>query len=138
MAAFKHLKEGVNEALLKSTREKVEGFLKELFKDGEVAEVDNIYSVCYGGVDITIRVAPWHSEDVLVEVFSYLEADVELTAELMEDLLRKNAIEPFGAFGVTFDNTIVYSYSLAGANIDMNEFQAAVLTVATVADQYES
>jgi hypothetical protein len=32
---------------------------------------------------------------------------------------------------------VVYSYSLAGANLDFNEFMAAVQTVATVADSYD-
>jgi hypothetical protein len=52
-------------------------------------------------------------------------------------LLRKNATLHVGAFGLTFDNTVIFSCSLAGSNLDMNELKAALQTVATISDYYD-
>jgi heat shock protein HspQ len=137
MAKFKKMKDEANEALLKQTREKVEGYLKNVLDGDPLTQVEDVYSFEFGTAIVTVRVAPWHAEDALVEVYSYVAEDVELTPELMENLLRLNAREPFGAFGVGYDNAVVYSYSLAAANLDENEFVAAVQTVATVAYAYD-
>lgn len=137
MPKFKALKEGTNEALLKATQEKVAKYLADIFEPDEYTKVDDIYSASFGTVNVEIRVVPWHTEDVLVEVFSYVAEDVELNAETAKELLRLNAMHSFGSFGITFDNTVVFNYTLAGANLDFNELMAAVQTVATVADDYD-
>ncbi len=137
MPKFKVIKEGVNEELIASTQAKVEKYIQELFHDYEVVKIENTYSFSFGTVNVNIRVIGWHSEDVLVEVYSYLAEDVNLTPDMAEELLRLNASMHFGSFGLTFDRAIVYSYALAGANLDLNEFVAAVQTVATVADSYD-
>jgi len=55
----------------------------------------------------------------------------------MQFLLRKNAEMHFGAFGLLFDNTIIFQHSLAGKNIDDNELLTAVNAVAIIADHYD-
>ena len=137
MPKFKMLKEGTNEELLKEVGAKITHFLQDIFDDYEVAEADGIHSFSFGSINVEIRVVPWHTEDVLINVFSYVAEEVVVTQELTEELLRLNATTPFGSFGITFDNSVIYSYSLAGRNIDKNEFLAAVQTVATIADDYD-
>ncbi|GIV40208.1 MAG: hypothetical protein KatS3mg033_2008 [Thermonema sp.] len=137
MPKFKVLKEGVNEALIEKTHQKIQSFIQKLFHEDEVITLDGTYSFTFGTVSVNVRVLPWHTEDVLVEVFSYVAEEIELTPSVMEELLRLNATTHFGAFGLTFDNSVIFSYSLAGANLDLNEFTAAVQTVATVADSYD-
>jgi hypothetical protein len=66
-----------------------------------------------------------------------LAEDINIDGKTAEELLRLNASMHFGSFGLTFDRAVIYSYSLAGANLDFNEFMAAVQTVATVADSYD-
>lgn len=137
MPKFKVIKEGINEELIASTQAKIEKYIQELFHEYEVAKVENTYSFAFGTINVNIRVIGWHAEDVLVEVYSYLAEEVNLSPEMAEELLRLNASMHFGSFGITFDRAITYSYSLAGANLDFNEFMAAVQTVATVADSYD-
>lgn len=137
MPKFKVLKSGVNEALITSTQEKVEKYMTELFHEYEIVKIDDFYTFTFGSITVTVQVLPWHSEDVLVKVYSYLgNEDAEITQELKDELLRLNANIPFGGFGITFENQPVFSYSLAGANLDLNEFQAAVQMVAKTADEY--
>ncbi len=137
MPKFKVIKEGVNEAIVAKVLLKVEGYLKELFHDDEIIKIDNQFSFTFGTVSVNIRVIGWHTEDALVEVFSYLADNIEISNELKDELLRNNATTHFGSFGLTFDKSVIYSYSLAGANLDLNEFTAAVQTVAVVADNYD-
>jgi hypothetical protein len=138
MPKFKILKSGENDAMIASTKQKVEGFMKELFHEHEVVKIDDFYSFSFGSVSVTVQVLPWHSEDVLIKVYSYLgEDDTQVSPDLASELLRLNASIPFGSFGLTFEGQAIFSYSLAGANVDMNEFQAAVQMVAKTADDYD-
>jgi Putative bacterial sensory transduction regulator len=137
MPKFKVIKEGANEALIQKVDEQVASYIKELFHEHEIVKLDNTYSFSFGTVTVNIRVIGFHSEDVLVEVYSYLAQNIALKPEVAIELLRLNATQHFGSFGVTFDNTVTFSYSLAGANLDLNEFIAAVQTVASVSDAYD-
>jgi uncharacterized protein YjfI (DUF2170 family) len=137
MPKFAILKNGVNESLAASVQQKVTDYLGRLFEPYELVTVEGISAFTYGTVQIEVQVVAWHSEDVLVKVFSYVCEDVKLTQELAEELLRLNATTSFGSFGITFDGDVIFSYSLAGANLDFNEFAAAIQTVATIADDYD-
>jgi hypothetical protein len=96
-----------------------------------------MYSFSFGTVTVNILVRPWHSEDVLVDVFSYLADNVDLSKSQLDELLRMNATIPFGSFGLSMENSVKFSYTLAGKNLDMNEFSAAVQNIAAIADQYD-
>jgi Putative bacterial sensory transduction regulator len=138
MPKFKILKSGVNEALIAATQQKVEQYMKELFHDYEIVKIDDFYTFTFGSITVTVQVLPWHSEDVLLKVYSYVgDEDTEITADMADELLRLNATIPFGSFGITFEKQAVFTYSLAGANLDMNEFQAAVQMVAKTADDFD-
>lgn len=143
MPKFNILKEGTNEEMLVATRQKVDGFMKELFHDYEYAQLEDIYTFTFGTISVTVEVLPWHSEDVLVKVYSYLgnvqgeEDPKTVSSEVAQELMNLNASIAFGAFGITFEKQAMFSYALAGKNIDLNEFQAAVQMVAMTADEYD-
>lgn len=136
MPKFQILKEGVNEALIASTRQNIEHYLSQLFDEYEVIKVDDIYSFSFGTVTVCIRVVPWHSEDALVSVFSYLAENVTVSEEFAKELLHLNATIPFGSFGLSFES-VVFTYSLPASNLDFSEFSAAVQTVAYISDEYD-
>jgi len=137
MPKFKVIHSGENKALIDSTYAKIDSYVKELFHDNEYMRIDDLYSFTFGTVSVNIIVRPWHADDVLVDVFCYLAEEVELSAEQMEEMLRMNATIPFGSFGISMENSIKFSYTLAGKNMDLNEFSAAVPNIAAIADQYD-
>lgn len=137
MPKFNILKNGVNEALLQTTHEKVAAYLQQIFEEYELVKVNGLYSFTFGSVQIEVKVIPWHSEDVLVSIFSYVAENVQLTKEFAEELLRLNATTPFGSFGLTFDNSVIFSYSMGGSHLNFQEFLSAIQTVATIADSYD-
>lgn len=131
MPKFKILKDGVNKALMSKTQKTVELYLNKMFKKDEIIKVDNIYSFNYSKINVCIYVEPWHSKDVLVKVVATLPTSkkFKVKPDLMKELLENNAMQPFGSFGISFNDKVVYSYALAGANLDFNELLAAVQTV---------
>lgn len=137
MPKFNILHTGENQALINTTYTKIDGYIKELFHEDEVIKIDDMYSFSFGTVTVNILVRPWHQDDVLVDVFSYIAEDVELSKAQLDELLRLNATIPFGSFGLSMENSVKFSYTLAGKNMDLNEFSAAVQNIAAIADQYD-
>jgi hypothetical protein len=131
------LNTGENQALVNETYAKIDGYINELFHEDEVIKIDDLYSFSFGTVTVNIIVRPWHEDDVLVDVFSYLADDVELDKGQLDELLRLNSTIPFGSFGLSMENSVKFSYTLAGKNMDLNEFSAAVQNIAAIADQYD-
>ncbi|MCS6820364.1 MAG: YbjN domain-containing protein, partial [Microscillaceae bacterium] len=103
----------------------------------EIVKIDDIYTFTFGTVTVNVQVQPWHSEDVLVKVYAYVGTEGSVNAELAAKLLEINTRIPIGAFGVAFDGQPVFSYTLTGENLDLNEFTAAVQMVAMTADEYD-
>lgn len=137
MPKFQKLTPGENQELTDAIYKKVEDYIKELFHEDEIIKLDDMFSFSFGTVSVNILIRPWHTEDVLVDVFSYIAEEVELSKEELEELLRLNATIPFGSFGISMENSIKFSYTLAGKNLDFNEFAAAVQNIAAIADQYD-
>ena len=138
MHKFTAFKDGVNEPLLTEVRGRVTKMLKDFFDPEDLTMVDDLASFSFGSATVQIQVIPWHTEDVLVRVFSYLVENVDPTSgELGEKLLRLNATAPMGAFSLVFDRTIMFSCALPGAHLDSNELLGALQTVAAYADQYD-
>jgi hypothetical protein len=137
MPKFTVLKDGINEALIAQTNQKVEYYMGQLFHEHEFVKIEGKYTFTFGTISVSVEIFPWHTEDCIVKVYSYLAEGVSLSPSNAQTLLNFNVNIPFGAFGVTFEDQAVFSYSLAGANLDLNEFQAAVQMVAKTADEYD-
>jgi len=122
--------------LMAKVRGKVEMYLKKLYKHYEKHD-DGRYLVFEGTTAIQTVLRPWHRDDVVVESFAYVVQEAKIDDNLMRFLLRENAMMHFGAFGLAFDGTIIFSHSLAGANLDENEFVSSIKSVAKIADYYD-
>ncbi len=118
------------------TQSKLRSYLKQLFRKN-VQEMDDRFIIIEGSAVIQIVIRPWYDSDSVIDIFSFVVEGANMTPELTNFLLRKNATLHFGAFGLTFDNTVIFSYSLAGSNLDLNELKAALQTVATISDYYD-
>lgn len=124
-------------ALIEAVQNKVEKFIKALFKNFEKTD-DGRFLVYEGSTVVQTVIRPWHESDVIVETFAYVVQDANLDENLLKFLLRENAMLHFGAFGITFDGTIIFSNSLTGANLDENEFLASIKSVAKISDFYDN
>lgn len=126
------------QALMARVQGRVEGFMKKLYKSNYEKTDDGRFLVYQGSTIVQTVIRPWHANDVVVESFAYVVQDSKLTEDVLKFLLRENAVIHFGAFGLGFDGTITFAHSLAGANLDENEFNASIKSVARIADYYDN
>jgi hypothetical protein len=125
-----------NQEMLESTRLRVREFLNEILPDFVEFE-DGRFTVQEGSATISITVRAWHEGDTAVEFTSQLVTGGTVTPEVMRWMLEKNVELHFGALGLLFDDTIVYSHTLPGCDLSRMEFEATIRTVAAIADHYD-
>ncbi len=122
--------------MIDATRDKVRSFLAHI--DPEFQEYDSgMFTVEEGSAVIGITVRPWHEGDVMIEFTSQLVNSADLNEETMKWVLETNADLHFGGFGILFDGTIIYSYSVPSNTLDQATFASIAQTVATIADHYD-
>jgi len=127
---------GATESIVAQTQARVDAILQSKFP--EAIPFDNgAWVITQGSSAVMIMVRPYTESDTMVELLSQVVTGASITPDLQHFLLRKNAELHFGAFSLLFDGTIVFSYSLPGLNIDENELEAAVTSVAVIADHYD-
>jgi hypothetical protein len=122
--------------LIDSTKDKVINLLVKHFPD-YIAYSAGQFTLIHGSTQLMIIIRPFTNEDTCVECISQVVSGATITPELSSFLLRKNAELHFGAFGLLFDDTITFSHSITGANLDENEFLNTIRSVATIADYYD-
>jgi hypothetical protein len=125
-----------NQQIIDETRDKVRGFLQEIYPDF-VEFADGTFTLQEGSATVSITVRPWHEGDSAVEFTSQLVSGANISADVMKWLLQKNVELHFGALGLLFDDTIVYSQTLPGCDLSRKEFGATTRTVAMIADHYD-
>jgi len=125
-----------SEQMLEETRTRVRGFLQEIYPDFTEFS-DGTFTLQEGSAIVSITVRPWHMGDTAVEFTSQLVSGAHIDEKLMRWLLEKNVELHFGALGLLFDDTVVYSQTLPGCDLSAREFQATARTVATIADHYD-
>ncbi len=122
--------------LISATKAKVETLLNENFPDF-VEFGDGSYTISRGSSQVMIQIRPFTKTETCVEFVANVVTGAEITHELMHFLLRKNAELHFGAFGLFFDNTVVFQHTIAGTNMDKNEFVNSLNSVAIISDYYD-
>jgi len=123
-------------ALLETARTTVGAFLAERFPDA-IDYGDGSYTISHGSSSVMIVVRPYTETDTMVELISQIVTGAKIDEAVLRWMLRKNAELHFGAFGLLFDDTIIFSYSLPGNSLDAGELESAITSVAVIADHYD-
>lgn len=98
---------------------------------------DGSFAIPHGSSSVAIVVRPYTETNTMVELIAQIVSEAEVSDELMHWLLRKNAELHMGAFGLLFDNSVIYSYAIAGNNLDADELESAIASIAVIADHYD-
>jgi hypothetical protein len=121
-----------------STRAKVKKYLKEIYGRNYTAvveQIDDSFVIRRGSAAVHVYVKPLSKDDCIVEALSYVVQGAKIGPKVLTLLMRRNATYPIGAYGLLFDDTIIFSHSIAGAHLDRNELRTTIATVAFVADE---
>jgi hypothetical protein len=124
--------------IVAATQKKVKSFLKQIHGKRYadiVQEVNGSFVVRRGSAAVHLTFKSWGKDDCLVTALAYIVQNAKVGPKILGHLMRRNATEQIGAYGLLFDDTIVFSHSIAGANLDMNELRITIGTVAFVADE---
>lgn len=122
--------------LIDETISKVTKILNKKFTDYLVFDRGS-YTIARGSTQVMIIVRPFTEDDTAVEFIAQVVTDANIDEKLMKYLLRMNAELHFGAFALLFDDTITFSHTIAGKNLDENEFLTALNSVAVISDHYD-
>lgn len=122
--------------LIQETINKVQSILNEHFPD-HLSFGNGSYTISRGSTQVMIIVRPFTNNETCIECFSNVVVGAEITSDLMRFLLRKNAELHFGSFGLLFDDTITFTHSITGTNLDANELITTLNSVAIIADYYD-
>ncbi len=127
-------------SIVNATRLKVRKYLKEIYGrnySNNVQEVDDSLIIRQGSAAVNIFVRPLSTDDCLVTAQAYVVQGARIGPKILGMLMRLNATNPVGAFGLLFDDTIIFRHSISGANLDPNELRTSIRTVAFFADEYD-
>jgi hypothetical protein len=127
-------------SIVESTRAKIKRYLKEIYGKNYrnvVQEVDKTMVIQHGSASVNVVVRPLSKDDCLVTTQAYVVQGAKIGPKILGMLMRHNATNPIGAFGLLFDDTIVFRHSVSGANLDVNELRLSIRTVAFFADEYD-
>jgi hypothetical protein len=101
------------EERMSATKSRIKDVLERTFPDA-MDFGDGSFTISQGSTNVIVVVRPYTEHDTMVEITSHVVTDATITPELTKWLLRKNVELHFGGFGLLFDDTIVFSYSLPG------------------------
>ena len=124
------------EDMLLATRTKIADVLKTRFPD-HIDFGDGTFAIPHGSSSVSIVVRSYTETDTIVELTAQVASDARVDTDLMHWLLRKNAELHMGGFGLLFDDSIVFTYSIPGGTFDANSLEAAITSVAVIADHYD-
>ncbi|RLF03368.1 MAG: hypothetical protein DRJ64_08395 [Thermoprotei archaeon] len=102
---------------------------------------ENAAIIPYESTIVEVRYVPWGKLH-LVEIIATVAIEVTPNIELFKFLLEKNAEIPFGKFtyvekGLDAKPTIFFSHSLLAEKLDKEEFDTALNSILSYADEYD-
>lgn len=114
----------------------VKSYLDELVEEHyDDAEHCDFY-LKYGSTVLEISIEPYEDDDAVIEILAFCVQGVEPTFELMQELLKLNAVVPLGAFSMD-GNDIFFSHSILGRRLRGEQLIASLDSVASISDEYD-
>lgn len=124
------------DAIITSTQSAVATILADRFPD-HLDFGDGTFAIPHGSSSVSIVVRSYTETDAVIDLTAQVVSEANITAEITKWLLRKNAEIHMGSFGLLFDDTIIYSYSLSAREINADTLESAITSVAVIADHYD-
>lgn len=119
--------------------EKIRPWMTELFESAVSPHTDSepIFVINFGSATAYTEVVPWGENEAIIVTRSWVVTDIEVSADLMQYLLRENDSLYFGRFALDEQGEIVFEHSLVGSTCDQQELKTSVITVVRFADEYD-
>jgi len=122
--------------LINLTVEKVTNFLNKHYPDN-LNFGNGSFTISSGSTQVMIVIRPFTYSETCVEIVSNVVTGAKISEELLRFLMQKNAELHFGSFGLLFEGTICFSYSLTGSCIEESQFITSLQAVSLISDHYD-
>lgn len=122
----------------KSCYGRIGSYMTELF-GGDVRVYTGFpaYGIRAGSTRVQESVEPWHEDDAVVRVESWVVTGTRLTPDLMRFLLNKNCELLLGSFETDSDDDVFLNCDLVGSTCGKLELAHVIEAVAATADEYD-
>lgn len=118
--------------------EKIVTWMQQIFGKCPCARQDFPgLGIFVGSALVEVLIYPWHDDDAVINVRSYVVVGAEIRSDLLRYLLEENVKMIFGAFGISADNEILFEHSIVGSTCDKKELEASVKAVMDISDDYD-
>ena len=123
-------------------QEKVHGNItkwgRELYGEMLYLDDDGDFAMGFGSAVIWIRVQPFGDDECIINIYSLVIVEVELTPDLMKFLLQTNRELPFGLFAVNPDSgSILLDENLVGSSCTKEELRLTVGWMGKMVDRFD-
>ena len=115
--------------------ERVKVYMNEMGLDPQSSE-DGLFLFKYGSTVVMLSLFE-SGDDTFCRFVSIVLKDVEPTLELLHRILKLNTEVLFGSFILFDDNTLSFSATVLGNNLDFDEFATTLRYVASISDDYD-
>jgi hypothetical protein len=122
--------------LIDSTTQHVRSVLNAKFSN-VIDFNDGSFAIPHGSSSVSVVVRTYTETECMIELMAQVVSGANISEELLRWLLRKNAELHLGAFGLLFDDTIVYTYAITWGSTGGTDLESAVTSVAVIADHYD-
>ena len=114
----------------------VKGYLDELVEEHFDDATHCDFYLKYGSTVLEISIEPFDEDDAVIEVLAFVVQGVEVSPELMQELLALNSELLIGAFSMV-GSDIFFSHSFLGRRLRPEQLIASLDSVASISDEYD-
>ena len=94
------------------------------------------FGLFMGSAWVEVHIYPWN-EDAVINIRSTVATGTSLSPDLLNYLLRENAVLRFGAFSVSQQGDVLFEHTIVGSTCDPKELETSVIAVLKTADDYD-
>ena len=94
------------------------------------------FGLFMGSAWVEVHIYPW-KEDAVINIRSTVATGTSLTPDLLNYLLRENAVLRFGAFSINQQGDVLFEHTIVGSTCDPKELETSVIAVLKTADDYD-
>lgn len=121
---------------LKQTNDALKKFFEKNFKDTTYFDEES-FIVSKGSTQVMVKAENITEDHVVIDLVSHVVKDANVDEQLKNFLLRANSELKFGAFGLLFDDTIIFQHTILANDFSENDLTSSINAVVSVADYYD-
>lgn len=111
---------------------------QELFGEMLSLDEDGYFGITFGSAQVYLSVRPWGDDECIINMWSIVITEAELTSDLMKFLLKENHKMPFGVFSISSSSgNIQLVENVVGSSCTKDELRLSLHMLGRMVDDYD-